>query len=143
VPVINPVDPSQMAVQIGTVTTTSDPTSQASMNVTQTVPQTLNGVFPGGGTKVQKAIVSTNTAGVVTWTFPTPFQNPPAIAAICEGDGSSVIPAQVTAVSATQVTVKISKATAAVNGLLGLTIMVAVGSPGVTNVHLYAAPNPN
>lgn len=127
---------------VGTVTPI-DPAGTPSLAVTPTVPQTLTASIPTGGTKVQKTVIPTNASGVATWTFPSAFQNPPSMAITCEGDGTTQATANITAISATSVTIKVFKASVTLNAILGINIMIPLATPGVTNVHLYAAPNPN
>jgi hypothetical protein len=135
-------DLSGMRVTVGSVQPVA-PDATPEMSVTEGSPQQISAKIPTGGTRVQKTVVQTNAAGVASWTFPVAFQNPPSIALVCEGGSADMVSAQITSVSATSVSVKVFKQSAVAVALIGLSVQVLAASPGATNVHIYAAPNPS
>lgn len=83
----------------------------------------------------------TNAAGVLTWTFPTPYDvgvTPHIEITPEDAAANQTINHKITALSRTAVTVQISKSNQTFVALLNLTISVSVTPPGATWLHIYA-----
>jgi len=96
------------------------------------------------GTVFQSARVVTDTAGLFTWTFPTPFAG--GIIPHCWGMAEGPSPAGGTLVNIqvegtptnSSASFRVNKSTATVVSLLGLTILSIPATVGATNITVYA-----
>lgn len=104
----------------------------------------LKGADGAAGTVFQSARVTTDSAGLFTWTFPTPFAAGvvPHVWAIAEGPNpaaGTLVNVQVEgAPTNTQAKFRVTKSAAAVASLLGLTILSVPATVGATPIHVFA-----
>lgn len=96
---------------------------------------------PAGADAVSRAaIITTNTSGVATWTYSTPFAAgvTPVISATAQQAAGVIAEVQITAVSNTSCSILVTRTAAITVALLGLTILQIAGAAS-TNVHLTAS----
>lgn len=87
---------------------------------------------------IHRVRATTAADGTYTWTYPTACSAAPVISVTPENTVSGeIINHKVTAVSATSMTVSVSRAVLTLNGLLGLTLPV-IQTPTAQVVHLIA-----
>lgn len=104
-------------------------------------PQGIQGPqgIPGTNAVSRAVIATTNTAGVYTWIYSTPFPSGvvPVISATAQQAAGVIAEVQLTAVSNTQCSVLVTRTAAITVALLGLTILQIAGAASTT-VHLTA-----
>ena len=77
--------------------------------------------------------ITTNSAGVATWTFPNEFDFTPVVTAVAlDNTSNTLVSVKVTALSTTSVSVQVEK----ISIVLG--VLTLAGTPGATLVHLTA-----
>lgn len=96
---------------------------------------------PAGADAVSRAaIITTNTSGVATWTYSTPFAAgvTPVISATAQQAAGVIAEVQITAVSNTSCSILVTRTAAITVALLGLTILQIAGA-AATTVHVTAS----
>ena len=93
---------------------------------------------------VFKAVKQTNASGVVTWVYPTAFDNPPVVQITIETGSGQPMVALITSNTATGGSAQVLRAQTLPANLTLLTALVSFnifgGTVGAgTNVHVYAA----
>lgn len=150
---------SAASITVGTTTTGAAGTNASVVNAGTTSAAVLNFTIPRGATGAtgaastvpgpqgppgppavsRAAIVTTNTAGVATWVYATPFPAgvTPIISATAQQAAGVIAEVQITAVSNTQCSILVTRTAAITVALLGLTILQIAGAAS-TQVHLSA-----
>jgi len=92
------------------------------------------------GPLIQRTSVTTDSSGVITWTYPTSFGATPVISAVVNGANTSVWNAQITSKSSTSVTIQVKRNTPTFLSLLGVDILSVNSSPQATVDIVAIAP---
>lgn len=88
--------------------------------------------------KARRAIFTSAADGTATWTYPTPFTNPPVCEAVAEvvAGVTDVVNVQIVGTpTVNSVTFLVNRTQRSVVALIGLTILSVPTTPGATKVH--------
>lgn len=130
-------------VAIGTVTTGAAGSSASVTNVGTSSAAILNVTIPRGNAGTSPSYyatrVTTNAAGLYTWTYPSAMPSVPAISATVQSATTDIFDVRITAVTTTSCTVQLGRTQAVAVAPLGLTILSVPASVGAQTVHLTAS----
>lgn len=100
------------------------------------------GATGAAGTTVQAKIVTTASDGTLVWTYPVAYGAGviPVVNGIAQSSSADVFNVQVTAISNTSVSFKVTRTVQSVVSLLGLTILSVPATVGTTTLYVTAEP---